>query len=150
MNEELGTLNELLVKNFKDILRIEEKVLNKKDETKDLSMNEIHTLEIIGIDKQQIMSDIAKKLNITIGTLSIAISKLLKKGYIEKVKSDKDKRAIKICFTDKGELAYKAHENFHKEMIAAVIKELSIDEFKIIIEFLNRINKFFINKYDLN
>ena len=150
MKEELVTLNELLVKNFKDILKIEERVLNKKDETKELSMNEIHTLEMIGIDQQQIMSDIAKKLNITIGTLSIAISKLLKKGYIEKIKSDTDKRAIKICFTDKGELAYKIHENFHKEMIDAVIKELSIDEFKIIIEFLNRINKFFTNKYDLN
>ncbi|HCC06893.1 MAG TPA: MarR family transcriptional regulator [Clostridiales bacterium] len=146
-SEEVNTLNELLVKNFKDILRTEEKVLNDKEETKELSMNEIHTLEIIGIDGQLIMSEISRKLRITISTLSITISRLLKKGYIKKVKSDIDRRAIKIGLTGKGIIAFKAHEQFHKEMIDAVIKELSIDEFKVIIEFLGRINKFFSNKY---
>lgn len=143
-------MNELLVKNFKDILKIEERVFSKREETKGLSMNELHTLEIIGIGKEQIMSDIAKKLQITIGTLSISISRLLKKGYIQKVKSDTDKRAIKICLTEKGEVAYRIHERFHDEMIDSVIKELNIDEFKVIIEFLGRINNFFTNKYKLD
>ncbi|OGO84026.1 MAG: hypothetical protein A2Y22_07745 [Clostridiales bacterium GWD2_32_59] len=150
MIKESSTLNELLVKNFKDILRTEEKVLNNKEETKELSMNEIHTLEIIGIDGQQIMSDISRKLRITISTLSITISRLLKKGYIQKVKSDTDRRAIKICLTEKGIIAFKLHEQFHKEMIDAVMKELSIGEFEVIIGFLDRINKFFSNKYKLS
>ncbi len=150
MNDEFSTLNELLVKNFKDILRIEERVLNKREETKGLSMNEIHTLEIIGIDSEQIMSNIAKKLRVTPGTLSISISRLFKKGYIEKIKHDKDGRAIIIMLTDKGKEVYRIHEEFHKEMIDTVIKDLDMKEFKAVIEFLNRINSFFGEKYKLN
>jgi DNA-binding MarR family transcriptional regulator len=146
MNNETLTLNELLVKTFKDILKIEEKVLNKNAYTRELSMNEIHVIEIIGLGKQQIMSDISKKLKITIGSLSITINRLVRKGYIEKIKHDIDKRAINIALTEKGILAYKVHENFHKEMIAEGYLEKSsvhetlsmykVDELKQILDSL--------------
>ena len=48
MTDNRGVLNNLLVKLFNDILRIEEKSLKKSEELSDLSVTEIHTIEAIG------------------------------------------------------------------------------------------------------
>lgn len=149
MSNEFKTLNELLVKNFNYILKIEENVLKQKEETKKLSMTEIHTIEVIGESNRPIMSEVAEKLKITIGTLSIAINRLVKKGYIEKNTNKEDKRAFNLSLTGKGEKVFKVHAGFHKEMIDAVINDLTLEEFKVVINFLGRISSFFANKYNI-
>lgn len=76
-------LNKLLVQLFNDILQIEEKSL-KNTQFTDLSITEIHTIEAIGLDRSRTMGEIAHDLRITVGTLTTAITKLIKKGYVER------------------------------------------------------------------
>ena len=52
-------LNELLVKLFKDIVEIEEKCLITR-EFKDISVNDMHVIEAIGIKEPKSMSTVAK------------------------------------------------------------------------------------------
>ena len=71
-------LNELLVDLFHDILEIEEKSL--RDNGSDLTMTEMHTIHAVGHDRPRTMSEVAKDLNITMGTLTTGIDKLIKNG----------------------------------------------------------------------
>ena len=62
-------LNELLVKLFKNIMEIEEKYLITP-EFKDISVNDMHIIEAIGLKEPKSMSAIAKLMSITTGTLT--------------------------------------------------------------------------------
>jgi DNA-binding MarR family transcriptional regulator len=148
MNKLYGTLNELLVKLFNDILQIEEQSL-KDGEFRDLSITEIHVIEAIGQSKERNMSSVARDLDITIGTLTIAINNLLKKGYVNRTRSNEDRRIVLISLTAKGEAAYKHHSQFHDEMIKTTISRLSEEEMKVLISALGNINTYFKEKYNL-
>ena len=78
MEKSISVLNELLVQNFNDILQIEQNAL-KEGAFSDLSITEIHTIEAIGMYSSRSMSEIALDLEITVGTLTIAINNLVKK-----------------------------------------------------------------------
>lgn len=73
------TFNEVLVKLYNDIMAIEEKAVIT-EEFKDISNNDMHIIEAIGMDVPKSMSTIAAKLSVTVGTLTIAINNLVKKA----------------------------------------------------------------------
>lgn len=65
------TLNELLVRLFKDIMEIEGKCL-VTEEFKDISYNDFHVIEAIGLEEPKTMTTVAKLMNVTTGTLTKA------------------------------------------------------------------------------
>ncbi len=116
MEPDLKTVNDYLVSVFNDILTIEESEL-KKSQFKDLSITEMHTIEAIGMYKKKTTSEVAKELSITVGTLTTAINKLVKKGYVERIRSEDDRRVVKLGLTKKGKLLFRVHQHFHREMV---------------------------------
>ena len=71
------TLNDLLVKLFKDILEIEAKSLIT-EEFKDISYNDMHIIEAVGIDEPRNMKTVAKliSLNSSVIKLFASISRI--------------------------------------------------------------------------
>lgn len=147
MDNSKMVLNELLVDLFNNILRIEERALHE-GETKDLSVTEMHTIEAIGTSGERSMSEVAKKLNITVGTLTIAINKLIGKGYVVRRRIEEDKRVVLVGLTEKGLDANRIHERFHDEMVKATIDQLSEKEEEILIGALSKLSGFFKEKYE--
>ena len=145
MDDTRHTLNELLVYLFNYILAIEEK--NLRDQGVDLSMTEVHILEAIQKSESNMMSALAKRLMVTQGTLTVSTSKLVKKGYVERVKDEKDKRIVRLHLTDKASAVLEVHERFHEEMIDKALNELDVDKEQELIRSLKNIMKFFKEKY---
>ena len=142
------TLNELLVKLFKDILEIEAKCLIT-DEFKDISYNDMHIIEAVGVDEPRNMKAVAKLMSVTTGTLTKAMDALCEKGYVVRERSTKDKRVIKLCLTDKGKSAYYHHEQFHRQMIKNIASEMSEQETEVLIYALAKLVDYFhLNYYD--
>lgn len=149
MSKSIKILNELLVETFNDILIIEQNAI-KDGHLKDLSITEIHTIEAIGMYVSKPMSEIAQNLKITVGTLTIAINNLVKKGYVERMRSQSDRRVVLIKLTRKGKLAYRIHEKFHSDMIKATIEGITDEEERILINSLAKLNKFFKTNYNID
>ena len=148
MNRSVGVVNELLVETFSDISQIEQRSL-KEGVLKDISVTEVHTIDAIGMYEYRTMSEVACDLRITVGTLTTAINKLLKKGYVDRKRGEEDRRSVMITLTRKGKLAYRIHERFHSNMVHATIDGLNEDEEEILIKSLEKLNNFFKNKYSL-
>ena len=121
MEPNLETVNDYLVSVFNDILTIEESEL-KKSQFNDLSITEMHTIEAIGMYKKKTSSEVAKELSITVGTLTVAINNLVKKGYVERLRSEDDRRVVKLGLTKKGKLLFRVHQHFHREMVKNILK----------------------------
>lgn len=140
MKEAEKTLNYLLVHLFNDILKIEEQQLIT-EEYRDISITDMHVIEAIGYDSSRNMSSVAKDLGITMGTLTIAINNLVKKDYVKRARSSKDRRVVLICLSPKGQKAYRHHEKFHQKMIDEITKQVNEEEMKILIKTLKTIER---------
>lgn len=148
MDKSTIRINELLVQLFNDVLQIEENSL-KEGVISDLSITEIHTIEAIDMYAEKSMSEVAQILKITVGTLTTAINKLIKKEYVERKRIEEDRRVVLVKLTKKGKLAYRIHEKFHHDMVNTAIDGLSEEEERILISSLDKINNFFKEKYEL-
>ena len=130
------TVNNILVKMFKDILDIEERALITS-EYKDISVNDMH------IQEPKNMSTVAKAVSVTTGTLTIAINHLVKKGYVERTRSEEDRRVVLVSLSEKGEKAFLHHKIFHEKMVMAVLDDLNPKETKDLTRALLKLQNFF-------
>ena len=66
-------INDILVHLFNEIWELEEKAIIT-EEYKDITNNDMHIIEAIGLGEGNNMSTIAKKLNITVGSLTTSMT----------------------------------------------------------------------------
>lgn len=149
MNHTYDIFNEILVKLFRNIMDIEGNAIIT-EEFRDITNNDMHVIEAIGMDEKKNMSTVAKRLSVTIGTLTIAVNSLVKKGYVDRERSEQDRRVVYISLTPKGERAYKHHEEFHRQMILSMIDGLSEEETKVLAGALSNLNQFFCSTAEEN
>lgn len=143
------TLNRLLVRFFKFIMEIEEKTLIT-EEFQDITYNDMHVIEVIGLNKPRKMSQTAKQLSVTTGTLTKAIDSLEKKGYVTRCRSEHDKRVVNISLTQRGVQAYRHHEQFHQNMIAFILENVSEQESRVLQSALEKLMVYFQMEYKQN
>ena len=142
------TLNELLVRMFKDITEIEGQCL-AKGEFGDLTYNDFHVIEAVSVEEPKSMKTVANLLGVTTGTLTKAMDGLTDKGYVVRERSKQDKRVVWVYLTEKGKAAYAHHEKFHREMIASVKGEMNEQETTVLIYALAKLIDYFKEQYGI-
>lgn len=137
-----ATLNDALVKLFRDVMDLEEQAIIT-DEYQDITNNDMHVIQAIGTGEPKNMSAIAKELSVTVGTLTIAMNSLVKKGYVTRERGKEDRRVVYISLSEKGKRAYEHHEKFHHDMIDAILEDLTPDETDSLVKALAKLNIWF-------
>ena len=128
MSDVYATINYVLVNLINEIWEVEGKAIIT-DEFKDITNNN--------------MSTIAKKLNITVGSLTTAVNSLVKKGYVDRFRSKEDRRIVYVRLLEKGENAYHHHEDYHKQMTQAIVDKLDKSEIPVLLKTLDALTGFF-------
>lgn len=145
MLDDFGTqLNNLLVSTFRSVLKVEEQAL-KSSGSFDLSISEMHLIEAVGhaTDGAASITDIADNLGITTPSVTIAVNKLQKKGYLTKVRSTQDGRVVHVALTDQGKAIDRRHTFFHEQMVLKVSKVFSTEERLVLLKGVSKLNDFF-------
>jgi DNA-binding MarR family transcriptional regulator len=78
--------------------------------------SEIHAVEAIGKYPDAHMAEIAKILGVTRGAVQQTAERLLKKGLIEKLMDESDRKKVYLSLTPKGQTAFKGREEYHAEL----------------------------------
>jgi DNA-binding MarR family transcriptional regulator len=146
MNEYETKIHLFLLDIFDKILVTEEKALSKGS-FRDLSVAEMHTLEGIGLYGSRTMSETAATLGITTGTLTVAIDRLVRKGYVERKRDASDRRVVRIELTRKGKLAYRMHNKFHTLLVDRLTSPLDQDQQQVLLDTLQGIDVFITEQY---
>lgn len=136
------TLNDALVNLFRDVMDLEERAIITEG-YQDITNNDMHVIEAIGVGEPKNMSTIARALSVTVGTLTIAMNSLVKKGYVNRRRGQEDRRVVYISLSEKGRAAYRHHEEFHRQMIDAVLRDLTEDETEALVNALAKLNRWF-------
>lgn len=136
------TLNDLLVNLFRSINSIEEKAV-RAGEYKDLTTNDMHVIEAVGLGEPRNMTSVARQQSVTTGTLTISMNSLVKKGYVKRERSEEDRRVVLVSLTEKGKRAYGQHKQFHDRLIREVVDGLNGQEQEILQRSLSNLMGYF-------
>lgn len=123
-------INEYLTAIFNNVLIIEEASL-RSSRFSDVSIKEMHTIDVVGEKKGATPTDVARTLMVTLGTVTTSLNNLERKGYIERVRSTKDRRVVHLYLTKKGRLVYRLHQRFHRAMVRQITEGMDETEFQV-------------------
>ncbi len=135
-------INVMLVNLFNHVMEVEGRSIIT-EEFKDITNNDMHIIEAVGIEEPRKMSDIAKRLGVTVGTLTTNMNGLEKKGYIERRRSEEDKRVVYIILLERGRKAFFHHKDYHKNMVQAAVEGLDENERRMLYQCLEKLDRFF-------
>lgn len=136
-------LNGVLVELFNETLDIERRYVEKSD-FKDISVNDMHILDAISTEGPKSMSVVAKIVGVTVGTLTIAMNSLVKKGYVVRTRSEKDKRVVLVSLSEKGLAAFHYHQIFHLKMVQAMRDGLDQNQCEILVQAMTNLRNHFL------
>ena len=134
-------INDYLKSIFNNVLVIEEVSL-RGSRFKDLSIKEMHTIDVIGKFPEATPSKVSKELMVTLGTVTTSLNNLERKGYIERIRSDQDRRVVYLHLTKKGRLVHRLHKRFHKAMVEKIIDGMSPEEKEVMGRGLTNLYQF--------
>lgn len=133
---------------FNMVLKAEELALKDMASQENLSVAEMHTLVAVGRHHAKTISEIARELLVNVSTLSISVNKLQKKGYVQRLHMDEDRRLVRIALTDQGREALAHHEEFYFNLVKGAVGDLTEPEKKLLIQSLENLQTFFEQKIE--
>lgn len=93
-----------------------------------LSPAQMHAIEVIGHRQDMRMKELAERLGVTTGTLTVTVDRLEKKGLVVRKPHLHDRRSWLVTLTEKGELVFAQHDRFHRDFTEDISAGLSNSE----------------------
>ena len=147
MDDFLSKLNRVLLSTYRDINRIEERMTRDKSNS-ELSINELHLIETIAKDKTpKSITYIAQEHALSLPSVTVAINKLVKKGYVEKFRDEKDGRMVCVRVTALGHKADVAHRYFHRLMLNHIARGFTEEEKRVLLTGIQRMDEYLKSVY---
>lgn len=106
-----------------------------------LTQSQFAVIEILGHLGPLKVGEICKKMLVTGGNMTLVLDNVEKLGYIERVHSKEDRRAIVVQLTKQGKDLFEEIFKSHAEYVTKLMSVLTQDEQKILGELLKKLGK---------
>lgn len=110
---------------------------------KGLTLPQMHALEILGSHNGLRMKELAQKMGVTTGTLTVLVDRLEKGDMVRRVPHPEDRRSIIVELTDKGHELFKEHDELHDQLTHDITVELTDEEQAVLARALQKMNNEF-------
>ncbi|EKO3978555.1 MarR family winged helix-turn-helix transcriptional regulator [Vibrio fluvialis] len=107
------------------------------------SLAQIHTLEVLGSHGAMRMKELANRLSITTGTLTVQVEKLVQAGLIERQSLEGDRRSIVVDLTEQGQSVYREHNVLHIALTQDLTRHFTEQQHQALVQMLTQMNKEF-------
>lgn len=97
-----------------------------------LSPAQAHTIEVIGHNKDLNMKELASRLGVTTGTLTVGVDRLQKLGLVTREPHKNDRRSYLVVLTEQGKEVYEQHHQYHCEYTRQILEDLEPQEMEIL------------------
>ena len=113
----------------------------KNSSLSNLTSTQVYYLDAIFQLKKPKLSELASYLNVSKPTVTFAINKMEKQGYVKKIQSNKDRRFFSLHLTSKGNKLAKVHDAIHKSYAIVFKKVLDTNELITLETLLGKVLK---------
>lgn len=123
-----------------EIIKKNKEIVNEGDYSNLLSLCEqdITILAMISKRNDITAKEISDHLETPKSTTVTAVSRLVKRGYIERIQNEKDKREMFLRLTDKGIKANREHIEFEDIFLESLVSRWSETDQKELTELLRK------------
>lgn len=110
---------------------------------KGLTLPQMHTIEILGAHGPMRMKELAEKMGVTTGTLTVQVDRLETRGLARRVPHQRDRRSWLVELTGKGVDYFKEHDGLHERLTAEITAALTDEERTTLFTALEKMNRRF-------
>ncbi len=139
-----------LYKLYHSAVKLEADSLKESKSCSDLTVNELNLIECIrSLSKGTsgpTISAIAKELDITRPSTTVAVNKLVSKKMVTKSDCASDGRSVRVKLSAKGEKAYAAHHAYQGALLKEARERFTEKEFREISDSITKLMQFFADK----
>ena len=139
MNNQDDNLNHAMIEFYEKLSSWEMAVVKDKG----FSLPQVHTVEILGLNGPMRMKELAQKIGITTGTLTVQIDKMVDAGLVIRVPHANDRRSILVELTESGREMFEEHDKLHIQLTKDLTAKFDATERAQLLHFLERINREF-------
>ncbi|GAD31536.1 transcriptional regulator, MarR family [Photobacterium leiognathi lrivu.4.1] len=132
-------LNQLITEFYDKMSSWEQSVVKETGYT----LAQVHTIEVLGVQGPLRMKELADKLGITTGTLTVQIEKLVKANLIERCAHPTDRRAIVVTLTEAGQAIHVKHNQLHLDLVNDLTMHIEPEHEEILISCIEKMSKEF-------
>lgn len=104
-------------------------VINKNH----LTTTQANALTVLVTDGKKKASELASSLSITTGGLTGIIEKLVKKGWVDRIRNDDDRRVVHLTITDNGKIVFDELQKDRIKMMDDLFGVLNDEEIQTLI-----------------
>ncbi|MGR5117934.1 MarR family winged helix-turn-helix transcriptional regulator [Vibrio astriarenae] len=135
----INQLNQLLTEFYDKMSSWEQSVVKETG----YSLAQVHTIEVLGVHGAMRMKELAEKLGITTGTLTVQVEKLVSSQLLERLPDPSDRRAIVVALTEDGKAIHKQHNLLHLNLVKDLTTDVHSDHQQVLINCLKKMNQGF-------
>jgi DNA-binding MarR family transcriptional regulator len=104
-----------------------------------ISKPELLALEAISREEGLMMSDLGKRLDISLSTATGMIDRLIEKKLVKRERNGGDRRVVRVVLTDKGRKTNQTYQKQKKELFGRMLGALDPEEQGELIKILEKI-----------
>ncbi len=104
-----------------------------------LSIKEMLLVEILGQRESATVSELASALSQPLTTMTSAITRMVRNGYLERRRIESDRRVVLVSLAPQGRAFYEQHRREHVNMAMGLLSNLPEEEQEHIIDVLGKI-----------
>lgn len=104
-----------------------------------ISKPELLALEAISREEGLMMSDLGKRLDISLSTATGIIDRLIEKKLVKRERNGGDRRVVRVLLTDKGRKTNQTYQKQKKELFGRMLGALDPEEQGELIKILEKI-----------
>lgn len=105
-----------------------------------LTFHQFHIMKLIKKNPQINLTALCSDLNLSKGSLSLTINKLVEEGYVLRKENASDRRHIDIILSEEGEKILAATKDKSRQIFSLLTASLSEEELEDIIESLMKLS----------
>jgi len=104
-----------------------------------LSYNDLKVLETIEMNGKLTMGCLSEELHLAMSTLTGITDKLVQKEFLERTRSDADRRVVEVRLTDKGHKAFAYRKSAHETISRNILSTLTNREQDLLLRLLKKV-----------
>lgn len=104
-----------------------------------LSTAQMHAIEIVGHGTSMRMKELAGKMGVTTGTLTVMVDRLERQGFLQRTPHETDRRSWLVELTEAGKTLFVQHHQYHLRLTEELLGTLTGEEQKIFCTILEKL-----------
>jgi DNA-binding MarR family transcriptional regulator len=118
------------------LLRVDSPIVEKI--TGELSMQKLRAIYFLGKNPNGIQREVADHLGVSVSNTSVMIDSLVKKHLVDRERSNKDRRIVRIRLTKEGQKIYRLMLEHHLRLCEQILEPLTLEEQKTLLNIFDK------------